>query len=558
MANLSRLTAFLFLIIAGCPTSKSNQEAEKSSIASCSTIKKLDRAQRLVCRLLHHQDAAQRKAAAESLGELGRSGPSARVIMNNKADPDRAAVAIPALIKALRDKDTEVRQAAAHALERMGQRAAAAVPALVDALDNNPELSPFVANALGAIGTKASAAIPSLAAKMREKNPRQQYLYAWTLAQIGPKSLPPLTKALKDRDATLQKLAADALGRMGLGAEPALSDLALLVGHKNESLRVSALSAFASICSTGMGMFKKVGLCDKDRVDRLKPVIEKGLEDGSPSVLNAAARSVGALGIVDAAMIPALTKILAEHPDKEGRRNAAESIGWMGPEALSSVPALKNALSDPDEHVRTYAAWALGRIGSQARASVDALLRRAKASTDQEREVAIDAIGKIGGGAASAFPYVLELFKGKDERLSRLAAAVLPRISPKGTPVLVQGLGSRDARVRADCAWALGSLGQKAEGVSAALVKSLNDPQDSVRYAAAQALGEIGASSSIPALQESLKDSDTGVKTAVIDALGKMGRRAASARAMIEPLEKSDDEQVREAAKRALKLIPGR
>ena len=59
-----------------------------------------------------------RCSAAEALGQIG----------------PKAEAAVPALAKALQDKEEKVRQDAAVALGRIGPKAQAAAPALVEAL----------------------------------------------------------------------------------------------------------------------------------------------------------------------------------------------------------------------------------------------------------------------------------------------------------------------------------------------------------------------------------------------------------------------------------------
>jgi HEAT repeat protein len=55
-----------------------------------------------------------------------------------------------------------------------------------------------------------------------------------------------------------------------------------------------------------------------------------------------------------------LVNLNSFNPDD--RRNAAEALGKIGPEAKEVVPALSAALNDQDEMVRRYAASALKTI----------------------------------------------------------------------------------------------------------------------------------------------------------------------------------------------------
>jgi HEAT repeat protein len=75
--------------------------------------------------------------------------------------------ALPALIKATQDKDTDVRAWAAHAIAEIGPAAKAAVPALIKLLQGKVE-GPRNTScmALGAIGPAAKDALPALRAAL--------------------------------------------------------------------------------------------------------------------------------------------------------------------------------------------------------------------------------------------------------------------------------------------------------------------------------------------------------------------------------------------------------
>ena len=68
---------------------------------------------------------------------------------------------ISVLIRSLKDKNPKISVAAVSALAEFGPAAEAAVPALIDALDDKPFRSEVLA-ALGKIGPKAGPATPAL------------------------------------------------------------------------------------------------------------------------------------------------------------------------------------------------------------------------------------------------------------------------------------------------------------------------------------------------------------------------------------------------------------
>ena len=82
-------------------------------------------------------------AVAEALEEIGSD----------------ARTAVPALIAALKDEDEEMRRAAAESLGEIGDQAA--VPALIEALkDNNKQVRLAATRALGKIGDSMNSGAP--------------------------------------------------------------------------------------------------------------------------------------------------------------------------------------------------------------------------------------------------------------------------------------------------------------------------------------------------------------------------------------------------------------
>jgi HEAT repeat protein len=61
-------------------------------------------------------------------------------------------------------------------------------------------------------------------------------------------------------------------------------------------------------------------------------------------------------------------------PDPLLRRQAAQALARIGPDARDAVPDLIAALQDGNEEVRKYAARAIGQVGPEARAAVPRLL----------------------------------------------------------------------------------------------------------------------------------------------------------------------------------------
>ena len=185
------------------------------------------------------------------------------------------------------------------------------------------------------------------------------------------------------------------------------------------------------------------------------------------------------------------------------RREAADSLAQLGPDAAGAVPELINLLSDEETRVHDSAISALYQIGpaaSEAVPSLTGLLDDESLSFDHSSIIA--AIGKIGA-----------------------AETVLP--------TLVSALKDTDASVRKAAVKALGDFGVASAPAVADLTLLLTDEDMDVRNAAAQALGEIGpeASESVPALVAALNntENDEYMQCRISTALGNIGPEAAAA-----------------------------
>ena len=86
------------------------------------------------------------------------------------------------LIKAAKDEEESVREAAIYSLGKMEEAAVAAVPVLIDALKTASDL--YAADALGEIGPAAKEAIPALKAMMKKSDPAGKEKAKFAIAKI--------------------------------------------------------------------------------------------------------------------------------------------------------------------------------------------------------------------------------------------------------------------------------------------------------------------------------------------------------------------------------------
>jgi HEAT repeat protein len=177
------------------------------------------------------------------------------------------AADVTKLLADLKDKDSDVRRAAAKGLAEMGPDAKPAAAALIAALKNDKDLfvRRFAAQALGDIGADSKTAVPALASVLKEDDKKELVEAAVTsLGKMGAPAVPPLIDALKNKPAAPKKdkgakkapaatdptayvrtRAIEALGNIGPQAKPAVP--ALIDALHDSNVRTEAAIALGNI-----------------------------------------------------------------------------------------------------------------------------------------------------------------------------------------------------------------------------------------------------------------------------------------------------------------------
>jgi HEAT repeat protein len=242
----------------------------------------------------------------------------------------------------------EIRMAAAWALEALGPAAAAARPALAEALrgDSSTGVRAAAAEALGAMGAAGRGSVPALFDTLGDPSEAVRYTAAQALSRLGPapEDIPRLVAALDSPDGYVAAFAAWSLGNLRAQARDAVPALVRVL-DRDDTAVVAA------------GALARIGPAAGDAVPSLVAAL------GSPNSGRRwrAARTLGRIGPVAEAAVPALAAALGD-PDAWVRANAAKALGRMGIAARAAAPALQRATGDPDRGVRREARHALDRL----------------------------------------------------------------------------------------------------------------------------------------------------------------------------------------------------
>ena len=309
---------------------------------------------------------------------------AAMIALEERIDPQwqqKAISTLPHLIKALIEKDNEIRCAAAEVLGEIGPAAAIAVPDLVKALadkDNFVRRSAIVALECIEPNTRVN---PLLKTNRLEKH-----------SPITAIAIPHLLKALMDSDWEVRKTAAFALGKIGTtAAKAAVSPLINALNDSENEVRYAAIEALG-----------KMGTAS---ITTTLPHLINGLSD----------------------------------QDSDVRCAAAQNLWKMGEAGVTAIPHLVKALVDRDESVRNAANKALTKIDAYwARRSIahSAIPYLIKALTSNDKSISCstaEVLGKMGPNAGLAVPDLMNtLVLCQDEQIRWAIEAALNEIDPKG------------------------------------------------------------------------------------------------------------------------------
>jgi HEAT repeat protein len=479
--------------------------------------------------LLQDESAAVRAHAAESLGEIGSPAKAAApALMSAITDPDATVrreaidavrairpgpeVVLPLFVKQMETAEPAVRMSVLSAIAEEGE---AAVPNLIEALKNE-DAAYWACLVLGEIGPDAKAAVPALIEVLDRKEPGVRREAILALAEIGEAAAPAVPALAKALDCEINCVPATfALGKIGRIPTDVQAKIRQNARSSDNVLSTVSLWALAKLHPDDEALVTRAvrklvqRLTEEDPRHReaaanalvdldpdpeiLRPILKKAMDGASPEVLDAVMDVFAQLG---EKVLPRLINALEV---EEVRLRAAAIIARIGPPAKAAVPALVEALGDESSETRSEVLLALAAIGPDAASAVPAVTKAVRDPDMNVRYAACYALGRIGPAAMPAKEELRKCLSSADQFLGMASAWALAQVDPqcsetagKSVPLLTKALEAPDAMTRLHAIEALCCLGPLAKDAVPALKRALQDANEDVRAAAAEALREIG------------------------------------------------------------------
>ncbi len=337
---------------------------------------------------------------------------------------------------------------------------------------------------LGALGASGRAAVPTLVELLDDGNERIRRMAASALDQIGPPSpedLGCLDGALTGGGKFGRLYALQHYSTVGKVSREQLPRVVALLDAPDAEIREAAIRAIGFYGPAAKPIvFAKL-------IDRVA--------DSDPAVAASAGTVLNAFAPYDAAD----RQVLVDHLTSTEWHLRALSIHLLAPIARDETTALawfEPRLTDEVPQVRGAAARALTRWGPAVRRIVPALIRLTQDENGKVRTAAVQAIGATRGGPG-ALPAVARLLDpDTPPSLRGAAAAALAQIDatdPEADlPVLAGLLKAGDPITTPTVLAKLAGFGPAAKATLPDVVALLKNPDPGIQIAALQVIAGVG------------------------------------------------------------------
>lgn len=338
---------------------------------------------------------------------------------------DKISPELAKVIVEMKDPDPQVRvEAFAVIRHKLGPRAEAAVPTLIELIKTNPYNTDHtqVTKSLAAIGRSAVVELVKLINTETNNNWRAIAIYTLRIGgETAPDlAVPCLVSAMNDPEPSIRYESLKALGRVcAKKSEPALAavpEIAKLLHDDDDVVRHSAAFVLGSMGAAA---------------EPATPVLIAQLDETDPMERFVA---ISTLSFIGPGARGATGKLIPFLKDVALREDVAIALRHIGLNGAKDVPALIDVLKHPQPRSRQLAASLLARIGPDARTAVQPLI--ANLDDKRTRQFAIDALGRIGSAAEPAVPHLTKLLTDKAYYFRAGAAEALGRIGSAAKPAI--------------------------------------------------------------------------------------------------------------------------
>ncbi len=275
------------------------------------------------------------KALEDEQVEVRRA--AVRLVGNLARDLD----AVKYLFRALKDGDKEVRDSAQYSLSRLGEPKLD-LSGLIRTLED-PEKDPrLILRKLNRMGEKAAAALPALRAGLKRARGEVRGYFALTLGNVGrgraAQDVPDILALLEDENPRIRSQAAYGLGYIGPPARVSMQKLVHLFEKDTKPfVRYAAVQALGGVTRG---------------TDEAVPLLIRALSDSYLPCRQIAARTLGELGPVARDAVPAL-EALEQKGNASFRQVATEALKKILAEPATNEASRTRCVSRPPDSSTT-------------------------------------------------------------------------------------------------------------------------------------------------------------------------------------------------------------
>lgn len=283
-------------------------------------------------------------------------------------------------------------------------------------LSSDPKVRAEAETAFAALGTNA---VPELIRLVRAKDAGwRKLIWVYTAKLPRPMRARVLTRVGPTNACVFHPLAAQALGKLGPAAAPAVPTLIRMLGHGSPYEQQVVAKSLADIGAPALAALIDVVAHDKGAAGDAAasallrhyrwpgsgpPAGENLPGDPTASGRRQAIERLGAIGRADEVIIKLLARA-ARDPVPSVRLVALKSLAQANRNLQPALPQLVACSHDEAPVIREWSARALGNISPAAKPVIAALTRLAQDNEESVRVVAQEALETINAGSTTNLP----------------------------------------------------------------------------------------------------------------------------------------------------------